>query len=547
VRDTLAAQGVSITALPLEFAGGAHPMEEGTTQISTMIGMLGIVAGIVALVLLASTTNAIVTERSREASVMRALGGSRREVRRRLRRVALAIALLGAAVGIPLGILVSNVIARMVLEKFAGITPGVAVSVPVMVGSLLFAVVGTRLISGRAARRVTRIPLVEALRDRDGAPFGRRLGDRIVGHLPTGGAWGRLAVRSSVRRRGRAIALVAQVACAVGAAVTVASLGTSVANFNQAELASWEWSTTTTPRDPGYPYSTSQVTADVAPGSAHEAALYADGRIDDWDFEVWGVDPATTMLDTKVDAGRWLDGAPVAAGAPRPAVMASHIAEQLGYEVGDTVTMELATGPASFVIVGEHPIHGVSLFVARDDLESVLGAEGRANVVWTRGDATPNVGGVTSETVRRADLYAEDQAARTAVLAIFMAIGVVVVGVATLGVVSTVGMSLYERRRELAVLRALGGRRSQLTRLIALELAPLALAGLVVGAVAGYFAAMAIMGFFEASSGIDLGYAFATGSVTIAAVAVVIGIALVARTAAGRLTRRTPAAALRAS
>jgi len=117
----------------------------------------------------------------------------------------------------------------------------------------------------------------------------------------------------------------------------------------------------------------------------------------------------------------------------------------------------------------------------------------------------------------------------------------------TLGVVSTVGMSLYERRRELAVLRALGGRRSQLTRLIALELAPLALAGLVVGAVAGYFAAMAIMGFFEASSGIDLGYAFATGSVTIAAVAVVIGIALVARTAAGRLTRRTPAAALRAS
>jgi len=35
--------------------------------------------------------------------------------------------------------------------------------------------------------------------------------------------------------------------------------------------------------------------------------------------------------------------------------------------------------------------------------------------------------------------------------------------------------------------------------------------------------------------------------VTIAAVAVVIGIALVARTAAGRLTRRTPAAALRAS
>ena len=54
-------------------------------------------------------------------------------------------------------------------------------------------------------------------------------------------------------------------------------------------------------------------------------------------------------------------------------------------------------------------------------------------------------------------------------------------------------MSLYEHRHELAVLRALGGRRSQLTRLIALELAPLAILGVAVGVVAGYFAAMAIM------------------------------------------------------
>jgi len=327
MRHVLAAQGVAITALPVELVGGAHPMEEGTTQISTMIGMLGIVAGIVALVLLASTTNAIVTERSREASIMRALGGSRREVRRTLRRVALAIALLGAGIGIPLGILVSNVIARMVLEKFAGVTPGLAVSVPVMLGSLLFAVVGARLISGRAARRVTRIPLVAALRDRDGAPFGRRLGDRLVGHLPTGSVWGRLAVRSSVRRRGRAVALVAQVACAVGAAVTVASLGTSVANFNQVELASWTWQTTTTPRDPGYPYAVGGVGANTPAGTEHEAALFADGKVDDWDFDVWGVDPATTMLDTKVDAGHWLDGAPTADGGPPPAVMASHIAD----------------------------------------------------------------------------------------------------------------------------------------------------------------------------------------------------------------------------
>ena len=108
-------------------------------------------------------------------------------------------------------------------------------------------------------------------------------------------------------------------------------------------------------------------------------------------------------------------------------------------------------------------------------------------------------------------------------------------------------MSLYERRHELAVLRALGGRRTQLTRVIALELAPLAIAGLAVGVGAGYFAARAIMGFFEASSGIDLGYAFAVGSVPIAVTAVLVGVVLVARLSAGRLAHRSPAAVLRAS
>ena len=248
LRRALAVQGVSVTALPLALVGGAHPIEEGTKEISMMIGMLGIVAGFVALVLLASTTNAIVTERSRDAAIMRALGAPGRDVRRELRRVALAIAGLGLVVGLPLGVVVSNVIARMVVERFAGITPGVGWSPVVVAVSVGFALVGARLISGRAARRLTRLPLAEALRDREGRPFGRRVGDRMVARLRAGSLTVRMALRSVVRRRGRATALVAQVACAVGAAACVASLVASVGQFNRVELASWRWSTATSMR-----------------------------------------------------------------------------------------------------------------------------------------------------------------------------------------------------------------------------------------------------------------------------------------------------------
>jgi hypothetical protein len=84
--------------------------------------------------------------------------------------------------------------------------------------------------------------------------------------------------------------------------------------------------------------------------------------------------PQTGMVDPSVTAGTWLDG------TPGTAVMAAHIAEQLGYGVGDTITLELATGPAQWRIVGLHGIHGVTLFV--DRRPGRLGRTG-VNVIWS--------------------------------------------------------------------------------------------------------------------------------------------------------------------
>ncbi|TFH20591.1 MAG: ABC transporter permease, partial [Acidimicrobiales bacterium] len=180
VRDRLAADGVTLTDLPITVPDGTHPIEDEISQVSTLIGFLGIVAGLVALVLLGSTTNTLITERTREAAVMRALGARNRPLRRRLRRLAVAIAAAAVVIGLPLGVLISNVIARMVMQEFLDITPGVAVSVPVLVVSAVFAIAGAALVASGAARRVTKIPLATALRDRDGSPFGRRRAERAV-------------------------------------------------------------------------------------------------------------------------------------------------------------------------------------------------------------------------------------------------------------------------------------------------------------------------------------------------------------------------------
>ncbi|MCP3938622.1 MAG: hypothetical protein GY708_25010, partial [Actinomycetia bacterium] len=95
LRDALNTQGSTYQSFPLTVPDGRHPIEATLTQISTMIGLLGVVAGAVALVLLASTTNTLITERTKEVAVMRSLGGARRPLRRRLRRIALSIAAVG--------------------------------------------------------------------------------------------------------------------------------------------------------------------------------------------------------------------------------------------------------------------------------------------------------------------------------------------------------------------------------------------------------------------------------------------------------------------
>ena len=207
IRDVLSEDGVTFSTIPTVLPDGAHPIQEDLVQVSFMIGSLGVVAGIVALILLASTTNAVVTERSRDAAIMRALGGTRRIVRRDLRRLAVAIGALGTILGLPLGLVVANVVARMVLERFAGISPAIGADPIVMAASVVFGIGGARLVSGRVARRVAKADLATALRDREGSPFGTRWSDRMITRLPTGGLLKRIALRALARRRTRGLAV----------------------------------------------------------------------------------------------------------------------------------------------------------------------------------------------------------------------------------------------------------------------------------------------------------------------------------------------------
>lgn len=536
IRTTLAASGGALTTFPELLPDGSTPIDGDIEQISTLIGLLGIFAGLVALVLLAGTTNTLITERTREVAVMRALGGRARPLRRRLRRIALGITGVALLIGIPFGILISNYVARMVLEEFVGVTPSFAVDWVVVGASAVAALVAARIVSARAARRVTKLSLPEALRDRDGAPFGGRWSHRLLTKLPTGGLLQRIATRSSARRPARTLAVTAQIAAAVAAAFLIPTLITSVNDFNSATLAPWTWESIAIARDPGL-----QLPADddLDVTGESEAGIWTEGAIGDSNLNVYGLRTDSRFLTVDVRSGRWFgdDG--------REAMISDGFATRRDVEVGDVISLELANGYADYEIVGTVDDSNLAVYADRDDLAADLGAPGMANVVWSTSAAPRLAVDAAIRVDTAADLAAEDEAGRDAVVLIFGAIGVIVAGVAALAVLSTMTVDLFERRHELAALQAVGARRRRLRGLLTRELLPVGAVGTVIGIGLGGLGARGIIGSFEQADGIDIGVTDAVGAIPFIVAGTVVVLYLLAAAVVRTTAKRSIAVTLR--
>ncbi|MEL6893160.1 MAG: FtsX-like permease family protein [Actinomycetota bacterium] len=532
-RERLAEFGVQLIELPTEIADGKHPIEADIDQISQLIGMLGIVAGLVGLVLLASTTNTLVVERSREVAVMRALGATDREVRRRLRRIALSIAAAATVIGLPLGVAISYTIARMVLDEFVGLTPGFAVSWSVLAASAAFALIGARIVAARSARRVTSVPLAEALRDREAVPFGRRWSERIASRWSGARLHDRLALRNALRHRGRSIAISLQLASAVAALMIVASMATTINDFNDAELDPIRWETESWVAGPGLDIDAGVADADPLT----ETAIEVEGEVEGWQVDVYGWEPETQMIDRSVSDGRWFAGTD-------EAVVSAGFAERVGIDIGDRIDVGLASGIAEYDVVGLHGNRGREVYTAREPLAAELGTPGLANRVYSLDDEPAvELAGVVGS-VRFDDLDGDDSG-RTAILLIFGAIGVVVVSVAGLAVMSGLAVNLHERRIELAAMRAIGARRRDLFGVLVGEVVALATVGVGVGLVGGHVGARAITRSFEASNAVEIGFTFADRAIPAVVGTVLVLTLAVTGLMVRRVGRRSPATTLR--
>ncbi|HUQ40145.1 MAG TPA: ABC transporter permease [Acidimicrobiales bacterium] len=533
-------------------------------QINFLGTALRFFAGIALFVgafIIANTFSIIVAQRTKELALLRALGASGRQVLGSVLGEALAIGVAASIAGIGLGLLVGAGL-RALFQTIAGggNLPGASILLlprTVVVG--LVVGTGTTLVSAIApARRASRLSPVAAMREdwstageaglsvlrlvgvavalaAGGALLGRglfgsdvalrfaiigagallvfvgvALGSALVTRPLTGvigapmarigGVAGRLARQNAARNPKRTAATAAALMVGLGMVSAITVMGSSIkTSLNKVIDEAFSADLTVTPKgnqegvfSPEVAERVRKVEGVDQVVSLRFGTFQAEGR------RRFLISPSerglASVLDLDVQQGS------VDALADGGVLLHEDIAGKRGLGVGDTLRMDLPTGPIDVNVDGifrDRRVLDTSYLLSRRDYERgfteqndgvllVDVAEGRevaaAGRQITKGleDDFPNV------QVRDQEAFKEEASANVnQILALVSALLLLAVIIALLGIANTLALSIFERTRELGLLRAVGMSRRQTRRMVRAESVIVAVLGAVLGIVVG--------------------------------------------------------------
>jgi len=178
------------TGLPLTRATGSWPGQASFNQIIALFLVITLMAVVCALFLITNTMNTMVVEQGNEIAILRALGGRRRQIASVILRTAAALGAAGAIAGTALGIILAYLLTHHLAAQIFSVQAGFAISVPVVVASLLAGPVLAVLASLPGLRRAVRRPVADVLDNRTSLDYGTGRLDRLLAdaHLLSGPA-----------------------------------------------------------------------------------------------------------------------------------------------------------------------------------------------------------------------------------------------------------------------------------------------------------------------------------------------------------------------
>ncbi len=488
--------GTALIRDPVNFTGKREL--DALLVLLTVFSTLGLG---VSSFLVVNTLSALLAEQVREVGIIKAIGGSRRQIVRLYLCVAAAYGLVGTVIGLGLGVLggwwLLGLVARLgnATVSFRLAPGGVALGVTVGLGVTLLAGLIPAWVGARTPVRL-------ALQGYGISPsYGRGRLEGALRRLASLPPTLTMAARNLTRRKGRSLVTVGVIALAAAAFLATQSTRASVSRaidgaFDTYAADAWVWFGQALPNS-----FTKQLEA--VPGvQMAEAWTYADCWVDGYQARLWGLPADTQLYQPRIQKGRWFEADEIDA-----VVVSAELAATYDVQVGDRLEIELGNRVRSVQVVGVAVDNSIFLgsalagkiFAPRDVVARMLGRQGEADF-FAVGMLSKDPDYVDQAIARleqrhRAlrpgaqpaytDVESAQQASQMLTLALVAMVGLVAV-VGAIGVLNTLGLNVFERRREIGVLRAIGASNRSLLLAFVGEGMAMGLLGWVIGLGCGY-------------------------------------------------------------
>lgn len=486
------------------------------SALRTFLVAFAVVAVGVAAFTIVNIFSITVAQRSSESGLLRAIGAARRQILLGVTTEGLAIGLLGAALGLAAGVGLAAGLKALFAAggfSFGGAARGLTVTPATLVAGVVVGLLVTLAASLLPAIRASRTPPLAEMRERarpPGAVLGRAVG-LIARVIPRRGAPGRLArgnaVRDPRRTVGAAAALIVGVALVSLFTVFAGSLGSSLTSGMtstvRADLVIDAGASPTSGVDSHVvpAIATSSDVAAVA-GAASVPVLIGGSPV-----TVSVVSPAALhgLLALQLDAGSLGSMGTDGIAVTRSAATARHV------RVGSPLTVTASNGATRILVVRAIYATGgpIGDYLADPGTVAAVPAPAADSLVLIGlrpGTALAAGQAAVARIARaydapavqtRAAYITSTESAANALLAVVYVILVLAVLTAVIGIANALSLQIFERTREIGLLRALGTVRPQVRAMIRWEAVIIgacgAVGGILVGTVLGAVVAQLIV------------------------------------------------------
>jgi putative ABC transport system permease protein len=478
---------------------GTWPGKDISENFASLFYVGGILALLSAVALVSNTMTTMVAEQRGEIAVMKAIGGRRGQIGFSFLRTVWILAATGTLLGVLLGIPFSNLLAGFVGEQFLGVQTQWGYSVPVIIISAVMGLIGTSLAAIPSLLHASRMSVRQGLDAGISATEGSWV-DRFLRKIPLPRT-AQVGLRNISRRKTRTAGTVVQVGLAVGVALGFLALGVTVANVTARTWDVLRWDVIVSQRsNTAIDSRAIELITGVEGVDAGHPVLHNTIEIDGSQYEAWGLPVDSQLYEPDIVSGRWFDATDAAAPS---IVVGRALAANAGIRAGDRVSVSTATGPVSMTVIG---IDGrlinnaTGVFIPLGEFQSILGQDD-TNAFWLVSSsrdhaAIDRLAAEVEDTLLAAGYpvnteihYVEKNAnlaSNRVLVGVLAVMGIPIVAIGLIGLMNMMTMNVLERTREIGILRCIGARGRDITRIFQTEALSVALLGWLLAVPAGW-------------------------------------------------------------